>query len=174
VGGDSSRLRPPSLWSHALSLLMPVTMVVVIPAWLVRGQAQVASWPVATPGVILFVASASLFLRTEYLFIAVGRGTLAPWDQTHELVLTGPYRYCRNPMISAVLGMLLAETLFFASWRLLLWAAVFFVVNSAYFRLSEEPGLERRFGASYREYRYAVPRWLPRLTPYRGDRRRSS
>jgi protein-S-isoprenylcysteine O-methyltransferase Ste14 len=149
---------------------MPITMVIVVPALLLRGHAHIAGWPLATVGIILFVAAASLFLTTEYLFNTVGKGTLAPWNQTQELVLTGPYRYCRNPMISAVLGMIVAEALFFASWALVAWGLVFLVVNTAYFRLSEEPGLERRFGSSYSEYKHAVPRWVPRPTPYRGDR----
>lgn len=149
---------------------MPITMVIVIPAWLLHGHSHIADWPLVAGGLILFVAAASLFLKTEYLFIVVGRGTLAPWDQTQELVVTGPYRYCRNPMITAVLGMILAEALFFASWPLVVWAALFFAVNTAYFQLSEEPGLERRFGASYREYKQAVPRWVPRATPYEQPR----
>ena len=45
---------------------------------------------------------------------------------------------------------------------LALWFVVFVAFNSAYFMLAEEPGLERRFGAPYREYKARVPRWLPR------------
>lgn len=146
---------------------MPITMVVVVPAWILRGDAHVAPWPLAPAGLLLLIAAASLFVTTLYLFIAFGRGTLAPWDQTQELVLMGPYRHTRNPMISAVLGMILGEALFFASWPLLIWAAAFFVVNTLYFWLSEEPALEARFDASYRQYMYAVPRWIPRPTPYR-------
>jgi protein-S-isoprenylcysteine O-methyltransferase Ste14 len=48
----------------------------------------------------------------------------------------------------------------------LIWCAVFFVLNHAFFLLYEEPGLERRFGEDYRAYRRNVPRWLPRRTAW--------
>lgn len=54
---------------------------------------------------------------------------------------------------------------------LLTWFAVVFAVNAVYFPLVEEPGLERRFGAAYGEYRANVPRWLPRLRPWEPGRR---
>ena len=69
----------------------------------------------------------------------------------------------RNPMISAVLTMLAGEALHLGSRVLAAWATVFLLFNHAYFLLSEEPGLERRFGDEYRRYKAAVPRWLPRF-----------
>jgi protein-S-isoprenylcysteine O-methyltransferase Ste14 len=47
---------------------------------------------------------------------------------------------------------------------------VFVAINQAYFLLSEEPALERRFGESYREYRARVPRWIPRRPTLRDVR----
>lgn len=98
------------------------------------------------------------------LFFNIGRGTIMPWDPTRKLVAVGPYQYMRNPMISGVLAMLAGEALFFGSLAIGILAAIFFVVNHAYFIYSEEPGLEKRFGESYREYRRNAPRWIPRLT----------
>jgi len=96
------------------------------------------------------------------LFARIGEGTLAPWDPTRRLVAVGPYAYVRNPMISGVAAMLTGEALLFRSLALAGWAAAFIAVNHAYFLLAEEPGLERRFGAAYAEYKQRVPRWLPR------------
>jgi protein-S-isoprenylcysteine O-methyltransferase Ste14 len=70
-------------------------------------------------------------------------------------------------MISGVLTMLVGESIFLGSRVIAFWAATFFVINNIYFLISEEPGLERRFGAAYREYKAAVPRWLPRATAWR-------
>jgi protein-S-isoprenylcysteine O-methyltransferase Ste14 len=39
----------------------------------------------------------------------------------------------------------------------------------AFVRLYEEPTLARKFGAEYEDYRRNVPRWLPRLTPWRPE-----
>jgi protein-S-isoprenylcysteine O-methyltransferase Ste14 len=97
------------------------------------------------------------------LFARVGEGTLAPWDPTRKLVVRGPYRHVRNPMITGVLAILLGEAALFGSWPLLVWAFGFFALNAIYMPLVEEPGLVRRFGDDYVRYRRNVPRWLPRL-----------
>jgi protein-S-isoprenylcysteine O-methyltransferase Ste14 len=69
-------------------------------------------------------------------------------------------------MISGVVILLVAEALVLRSWPILLWAALFCVVNTIYFMWSEEPGLERRFGEDYRRYKASVPRWIPRVRPW--------
>jgi protein-S-isoprenylcysteine O-methyltransferase Ste14 len=79
----------------------------------------------------------------------------------------GPYRYVRNPMIIGTLLMLLAEAMLLRSWPIGAWMVVFFIGNSIYFPLIEEKGLENRFGGDYREYRAHVPRWIPRILPWK-------
>ena len=99
---------------------------------------------------------------TVALFAGVGQGTLAPWDPTTRLVVRGPYRHVRNPMISGVLAVLLGEAALFGSLAVLAWWAFVFALNAVYFVLVEEPGLRERFGAEYEAYAARVPRWLPR------------
>jgi protein-S-isoprenylcysteine O-methyltransferase Ste14 len=70
-------------------------------------------------------------------------------------------------MISGVIAILLGEALIFGSLPLLLWALFFGTVNAVYIPFSEEPGLAKRFGDEYRLYQRHVPRWLPRLRPWR-------
>jgi protein-S-isoprenylcysteine O-methyltransferase Ste14 len=84
------------------------------------------------------------------------------------LVVQGPYRHVRNPMISGVLGVLLGESALLGSLPLLAWSGVFWLANAVYIPLVEERGLEDRFGDDYRAYREHVPRWLPRLSPWQG------
>ena len=100
---------------------------------------------------------------TVALFVRNGRGTLAPWDPTSHLVISGPYRYVRNPMITGVATILAGEALFFRSWGVAIELAAFLAVNALYFPLVEEPGMRRRFGSEYDEYSARVPRWLPRV-----------
>ncbi|HEY0670689.1 MAG TPA: isoprenylcysteine carboxylmethyltransferase family protein [Longimicrobiales bacterium] len=153
-------------------LLLPFVVVVIMPRWLLTAWTdQDLRWPEApwvdfghVAGILIFTAGLLLFAWCVLLFARVGRGTLAPWDPTRQLVAVGPYRYMRNPMISGVATMLVGEALFFGSALLAGWTAAFVLINHLYFRLSEEPGLERRFGAAYVEYRTRVPRWLPRIT----------
>jgi protein-S-isoprenylcysteine O-methyltransferase Ste14 len=55
---------------------------------------------------------------------------------------------------------------FFASIGIALLALFFFVMNTIYFKFSEEPGLEERFGAEYKEYKENVLMWIPRTNPW--------
>ena len=126
----------------------------------------------AIAALFAFLIGAALFVGTVYLFATAGRGTLAPWDPPARLVVRGPYRFVRNPMITGVLLILVAEALFFRSMPVGVWAAVFFVINAIYLPLFEEPGLERRFGDDYRQYKRDVPRLLPRLRSLRSAARR--
>jgi protein-S-isoprenylcysteine O-methyltransferase Ste14 len=157
-----------SVWRHLLAIgLLPVMVTVVVPGLLVwRGAADVAAWPLVLSGAVLIVLGLSLVTWTLALFAKVGRGTLAPWDPTSRLVVIGPYRQVRNPMISGVLSILLGEAALAASPPLLLWFATVFAVNAAYLPLVEEPGLRSRFGAEYDAYMANVPRWLPRFRPW--------
>jgi len=99
-------------------------------------------------------------------FATEGQGTLAPWDPPRALVVRGPYRYVRNPMISGVLLVLLGESLVLHSAAHALWTLCFLGLNLLYIPLIEEPQLARRFGASYQEYCRHVPRVVPRLRPW--------
>lgn len=154
-------------------LILPGTALVYVPAlllWLGRGRGLAAP---AGPGewrlwLALALGAAAVLLMgwTVRLFVGPGEGTPAPWDPPQKFVVLGPYRHVRNPMICGVIAGQLAEALVFGSWLLAAWAVVFFAVNAVYFPLSEEKGLERRFGKDYRRYKANVPRWLPRLRPW--------
>jgi len=120
-------------------------------------------------GVALLLGGLLLMYRTIILFARVGRGTLAPWDPTERLVVLGPYRHVRNPMISGVLSVLLGEGLVLGSPAVLILALVFFGVNATYIPLVEERGLIERFGADYETYRRNVPRWIARPSPWTPD-----
>ena len=151
----------------AAIVLLPGTVTVVVPV-LLLDDADLAPWPLAVLGAVLLALGLALIARTVTLFVRVGRGTLAPWDPTSKLVVRGPYRYVRNPMITGVLAVLLGEAALFGSLALLAWSAVVFAVNAVYFVHVEEPGLRRRFGAEYEVYAASVPRWIPGLPGARG------
>ena len=157
---------------HLLSILLLPTMVaIVVPQWILRSYATTDTrWPPGTAtfagralGAAVVVAGVSLVAWCIALFARVGRGTLAPWDPTKQLVAVGPYRYTRNPMITGVATTLVGEAIFTGSRYVAFWALAFILINHIYFVASEEPGLEARFGQSYRDYKAAVPRWMPRF-----------
>ncbi len=161
---------------HALSIvLLPVTALVGVPYWLLTAfvgfdtrwnSLSPLAWFPRLAGIALVLFGLALFGWCVGLFARVGQGTLAPWDSTRKLVAAGPYRYVRNPMIGSVATVLGGQALIWGSWVMGIWASVFILVNHVYFVLSEEPGLERRFGESYWLYKANVPRWLPRLKPW--------
>jgi protein-S-isoprenylcysteine O-methyltransferase Ste14 len=134
---------------------------------LATAGSDVEPLPVAL-GAPLVAAGFALWVWTVRLFARIGRGTLAPWDPTERLVAEGPYAHVRNPMITAVLAVLLGEALVFGSISILIWAAIFAAINHVFFLVYEEPAVERRFGEEYRRYKGSVPRWVPRRTPWPG------
>lgn len=120
---------------------------------------HIAAVPVLAVGLAVYLACLSDF-------VARGRGIPAPVDHPRRLVVTGLYRYVRNPMYVGVLLVLLAEALFFRSAWFLIYAMAWLLLVHLFVVLHEEPYLTRRFGASYRQYRSAVRRWIPGK-PYR-------
>jgi protein-S-isoprenylcysteine O-methyltransferase Ste14 len=146
-------------------MLLPVPVLIVIPGLILYFfDFRCSSWSdwQLYPAILLSASGLLLAVWTVTLFSTVGKGTPAPWDPPQKLVVSGPYRYVRNPMLSGVFLVLLAETLYFQSYGIALWFAVFLIANMLYFPLFEEPGLRRRFGAEYEEYCRSVPRFIPR------------
>lgn len=149
-------------------LILPFTVTFVVPYFIYdKHNLFPRNISLQILAAILIVAGLILFLYTVFLFGTIGKGTLAPWSEKQNLVVAGPYRYCRNPMITGVFFILVGEMLFLHSISIMLWAMTFFIVNTVYFILSEEPMLEKRFGEQYRLYKLHVPRWIPALRPYK-------
>jgi protein-S-isoprenylcysteine O-methyltransferase Ste14 len=145
----------------------------VIPLWIARREEiafeiERSTIAVATQlaGLAALAVGLTLFGASLRNFAVRGRGTLAPWDPPRTLVVDGPYRYVRNPMIAGVLFVLFGEALALRSWPHAGWAVLFLAVNAVYIPLLEEPLLAQRFGEAYREYRRHVRRFLPRTRPW--------
>ncbi len=161
-------------WKHIRAiLLLPFMAAVVIPGVLLYflgsntlGLCQSVSatrFILPMVGLLLIAVGLVLMIITIRSFAAIGKGTLAPWNPTRQLVVEGVYRHVRNPMISGVFFVLLGEAVSTASLPLFGWAAFFITINMIYMPLVEEPGLVKRFGNDYEEYRRNVPRWIPRV-----------
>jgi len=151
-----------------VTVLVPILVLATTGTHIGWGLDGVAALLPGLLGIALLAAGFGLWLWTVRLFARIGEGTLAPWDPTRHLVVVGPYRHVRNPMISGVVAFLAGEAALFGSLPLLIWCAVFFAFNHVGFLAYEEPDLEKRFGDQYREFKRNVPRWLPRRTPWAG------
>jgi len=139
--------------------LIPLCIAVATRAW------RDASLSSLLLGSLFSLASLWLLLLTTGLFTK-HHGSLAPWNPPTQMVVVGPYRYCRNPMIAGVYAMLLGEAIAFRSPWIGLWALAFVIGMSSHIVFQEEPRLHERFGEPYARYCKNVPRWLPRLSPY--------
>lgn len=166
--------KSPSLLIHIRDwLALPFVVTVIIPFLLYKTGIHLIQVPpdiFKIAGSIVYALGISMQLYTTSLFGRYAQGTLAPWQPTQKLVIRGPYQYCRNPMITGVLMMLLGEALFFNALGIMVWTCIFFAMNTMYFIFKEEPSMLARFGETYTEYKKHVPRWIPRLTPYKGDK----
>jgi protein-S-isoprenylcysteine O-methyltransferase Ste14 len=152
---------------------LPIIIGVVIPIWLARCSAATFTPPgnlgaatVQVLGGLLLIVGAALFGSSLYQIATRPGETLAPWDPPRRLVVRGPYRFVRNPMISGVIFVLFGEALGTRSVLLTVWAAAFLLVSVVYTTWLDESQLEARFGDEYRRYLRGVPRFLPRLRPW--------
>src|SRR5215469_7615936 len=126
-----------------------------LPHWVV---AQVIGGMLIAAGIVPLAQSFVDFIRAD--------GTPVPVASPPRLVVSGFYRYVRNPIYVGFLVVLLGQVLLFGSLGLLKYTAVAFCIGAAAVRFYEEPVLTRKFGTEYQAYRRAVPGWVPRLHPW--------
>jgi protein-S-isoprenylcysteine O-methyltransferase Ste14 len=157
------------LGSALFFVLAPCTVAGLTPWWLSRWQMEPAffGWPpLRIAGVILILAGLPILLDSFARFAIEGLGTPAPVFPTRHLVVTGWYRYVRNPMYVAVVSIILGQALLFANVHVLEYGAATWLVTHFFVLAYEEPKMRATFGDEYREFCANVPRWIPRLTPW--------
>jgi protein-S-isoprenylcysteine O-methyltransferase Ste14 len=148
-------------------VVAPGVVAGLIP-WLLTGWSAHAWWfPVRAAGAAMIAAGLALLLPAFARFALEGIGTPAPVAPTERLVVGGAYRYVRNPMYLAVASLVVGQALLLGQAVLLLWAFAFVVAVGAFVQVYEEPTLANRFGEQYDVYMREVPRWLPRVRPWK-------
>jgi protein-S-isoprenylcysteine O-methyltransferase Ste14 len=159
------------LGSLVFLVLAPGTVSGLVPWWLSGWQVRppfLGFAPVRVAGVALVAAGAAALLESFARFALRGLGTPAPVAPPRHLVVTGLYRHVRNPMYVANVAAVLGQALLLGDRRVLGYAAVLWLVCHLFVVGYEEPTLRRTFGEEYETFRANVPRWIPRLTPWRG------
>src|ERR1700752_1685251 len=122
-------------------------------------------------GVLLILVGLPGLVDSFARFALQGLGTPAPIAPTKNLVVTGLYRYVRNPIYIAVVAVILGQAILFGDWGLMIYGGLMWLFFHAFVVAYEEPVLAETFGAQYEEFRANVPRWIPRLSPWRATRR---
>jgi protein-S-isoprenylcysteine O-methyltransferase Ste14 len=153
----------PILNTMLFTILVPWTVAILVPRWLLGGFTRPTDGPLTWLGVIVFVLGAAIYFRCAWEFAVRGLGTPAPIAPTKYLVTTALHRCVRNPMYLGVASVILGEAALFRSLHLVEYAFVMLLIAHIFVVTYEEPTLRRQFGASYEEYRRTVPRWIPRF-----------
>jgi protein-S-isoprenylcysteine O-methyltransferase Ste14 len=120
-------------------------------------------------GAALIVVGIPPLIDSFRRFAQEGLGTPAPLYPTNRLIVSGLYRYVRNPMYLGVAAVIFGQALLLASVALLIWGAIVCLGFDLFVRLYEEPTLRRSYGVQFATYCASVPRWLPRLTPWHDE-----
>lgn len=141
-----------------------------IPGWITgwqMGPPLLGAGPVRWLGGVLLALGAVLLIETFSRIALQGLGTPAPIAPTKTLVVTGSYRFVRNPMYVAVISLILGQALLLGSTSVLVYGLVFWAIVHGFVLAYEEPTLSQAYGDQYDRYRANVRRWLPRVTPWR-------
>jgi protein-S-isoprenylcysteine O-methyltransferase Ste14 len=155
------------LGSAVFFVIAPGTVGFVVPWW-------IAGWRMAPPlfgnapvaGVLLVLVGLVPLIESFARFAVVGLGTPAPIAPTKHLVVTGFYRYVRNPMYVGVVLIILGNALILGNIAVFAYAALIAFAFALFVLGYEEPTLRRQFGAEYERFCRSVPRWIPRFTPW--------
>jgi len=162
------RLRRAAFGSALFFLAAPGVVVGLVPWWITRWELLPASLLVRVLGGLLLAVALPVLVSAFLRFVRDGLGTPAPVAPTERLVVTGAYRYVRNPMYVAVIAAIVGQALLLGQTVLLYYAALVALLVVSFVRLYEEPVLFRQFGEQYEAYRRAVPGWWPRLRRWKG------
>lgn len=167
-----TRTSSPTRWEHFKAILqLPFIVALILPLlihlftkeFIVIPICGRPFWQSAIIGSSFLTIGLALFIKSLQLFDKIGKGTLAPWNPTSNMIIVGLYQYVRNPMIIGVVFILLAEAFFYQNGNILIFTGIFVTLKTLYFIFDEEPTMRKRYGNEYLAYKKHVPRWIPRV-----------
>lgn len=148
--------------------ILPFFVLIIIPAILVA----LDPFPSLTLGLWRWFGIA-LVIFGGAVFIAAHRAIYRPnqWagvssalpGEPNQLVTSGPYRFVRHPIVSAIILVLIGETLLSQSIMPFLWLMFLAITGIPFTIYFEEPRLEKKFGEAYRQYKKETPQFIPKL-----------
>jgi protein-S-isoprenylcysteine O-methyltransferase Ste14 len=148
------------------TVVVPGTVGVLVPRWFLLEEGGREVLPEVWwrwLGLLPIIAGACIYLACAWDFAVTGLGTPAPIDMPRRLVVTGLYRFVRNPMYVGVAWVVLGQAVLFGSRAVAIYVVSLWMLFHLFVIFHEEPVLRRKFGAEYEEYCLRVPRWLPRV-----------
>ena len=161
-----------AIGSAVFFVIAPVLISGLVPWWMSGWRMQepfFALAPLRALGALLVAIGIPVVLEAFGRFVLEGHGTPAPVLPTRHLVVRGTYRHVRNPIYLAVVSIILGQGLILGNAALLVYGAVLWLGFHVFVRAYEEPTLRMTFAAEYATYCANVPRWVPRLAPWKGS-----
>jgi protein-S-isoprenylcysteine O-methyltransferase Ste14 len=146
-------------------LLVPGFLLWIVPVDLVTqiGGPALPVGPWTWAAIPFWVTGVAVVIWCAADFVRKGHGTPAPIEPPKELVISGLYRYVRNPMYVGVLLIQVGHIVWFGTLAQGIYWFFLCIGFNLFIRANEEPHLRRTFGAAYEEYCRKVPRWIPRF-----------
>src|SRR5580693_2406201 len=146
VSGTAVQRTIAVLGSAVFFVVAPFTLAGLVPWW-------ITGWQLRPPflgleltrgiGAIMILAGVPGIVDSFARFALQGLGTPAPIAPPRNLVVTGLYRYVRNPIYVGVAAVIFGQALLFSDWRLLWYAALLWLFFHLFVLVYEEPTLEQ-------------------------------
>lgn len=112
----------------------------------------------------IFLIFGTIYILWSNIYFLKVKGTPVPFNPPPKLVITGPYAYTRNPMLTGVFSVLFGIGFWMGSFSLvLIFTPLFILVNTLELKKIEEPELEKRLGEDYIDYKKRTPMFIPGL-----------
>jgi protein-S-isoprenylcysteine O-methyltransferase Ste14 len=144
------------------TVVMPGTVGVYLPQALKFGGTELGvAWRYG--GAALVFCGALIYFWCAWDFVSKGLGTPAPIAAPRVLVVSGLYRFTRNPMYVGVASVIFGQALFYGARTVAIYGCVVVLAFHLFVLFYEEPALRRQFAAQYDEYCAKVPRWILRV-----------
>jgi protein-S-isoprenylcysteine O-methyltransferase Ste14 len=144
---------PPPIWA-----LIYVLIASAISWWL--GWPYIPGLPFALLGIALVAVACIPPVWAIFLFRREGTEVSPTSATNRKLVISGPYRFTRNPMYLGLVILTLGIAVWVGTWPMMIVPfAIFATANWVHIPF-EEAKMRRQFGASYDNYVSRVRRWV--------------
>jgi len=150
------------------AFLLPFTLYRLVP----RLDAVLGLPALAFGAGNLIIGGVLVAVGLFYAFWSIGdqlftaKGTPLPVMATQKLLVSGPFRQCRNPMAFGTMAAYLGISVFAGSILSILVVLILSGLLIWYIKRVEERELAERFGQAYLDYKQSTPFLIPR--PGRG------
>jgi len=146
-----SRLYPPHY------LLLSILLIVGTDSFL---PVPFVSSAISLVGGVLFLFSGIVLTASAARLFSKAKTSIVPFSESTKLVVSGAYRFTRNPMYLGMFCCLIGVTLLVNNVMGLLVLLLFFFIIRQLFVLKEEVLMQETFGDDYAQFKARIRRWI--------------